>query len=95
MTTIQELTADLAPGARITGERRDQLAAAIVEKYQAGMTVRQLEAHFNRSYGFIHRVLTEQGVELRPRGGTNARRLQPDERQEYRQRLETLKRKRR
>ncbi|MFG3438356.1 helix-turn-helix domain-containing protein [Nonomuraea sp. NPDC047897] len=55
--------------ARIVGLERAQLAAAVVERYKAGASVRGIAVSMGRSYGFVHRLLEEEGVELRPRGG--------------------------
>ena len=60
----------LRKGARVTGEDRSRLAADLVSRYGAGESIRSLAAATGRSYGFVHRVLTESGVELRGRGGT-------------------------
>jgi hypothetical protein len=61
--------ADLKKGARITGNRRDKLAADLVKKYQKGASIRALAESSGRSYGFVRRVLTEAGVEVRGRRG--------------------------
>lgn len=61
--------ADLKKGARITGARRDKLAHDLREKYDSGQSIRDLAAAHGRSYGFVHRILTESGATLRGRGG--------------------------
>jgi hypothetical protein len=63
----------LRKGTRVTGEDRSRLAADLVNRYNAGESIRSLAAATGRSYGFIHRVLTESGAELRGRGGTSRR----------------------
>jgi hypothetical protein len=54
------------------GTRQDRGGA---EKYDAGASIRALAEDTGRSYGFIHRILTETGVTLR--GGGGATRSQP------------------
>nr|WP_246361073.1 helix-turn-helix domain-containing protein [Haloechinothrix aidingensis] len=56
-------------GARITGDSRDKLAADLKKKYEKGESIRSLAESTGRSYGFVHRVLCESGVQLRGRGG--------------------------
>lgn len=59
----------MAKGTRITGEARDRLAADLKKKYEGGASIRALAEDAYRSYGFVHRILTETGVTLRGRGG--------------------------
>ncbi len=61
--------ADLKKGARITGGARDKLAGDLRKKYEKGASIRALAEQTGRSYGFVHRVLSETGVQLRGRGG--------------------------
>ena len=61
--------ADLKKGTRITGSTRDKLAADLKKKYEKGASIRALAESTGRSYGFVHRVLSESGVQLRGRGG--------------------------
>lgn len=61
--------ADIAKGRRITGADRDKLAGDLKKKYESGASIRELAAETGRSYGFVHRVLSESGVTLRGRGG--------------------------
>ena len=61
--------ADLKKGARITGATRDKLAADLKKKYEKGASIRTLADSTGRSYGFVHRVLSESGVSLCGRGG--------------------------
>ena len=61
--------ADLKKGARITGSARDKLASDLKKKYEKGASIRALAEQTGRSYGFVHRVLSESGVQLRGRGG--------------------------
>ena len=61
--------ADPQKGARITGTQRDKLATELKKKYEKGASIRALAEQTGRSYGFVHRVLTDKGVTLRGRGG--------------------------
>ena len=54
---------------RILGSERQTLARDLVKRYTSGESIRALAAATGRSYGFIHRVLTESGVQLRPPSG--------------------------
>ena len=56
-------------GTRVTGEDRDKLARYLMDRYDAGESIRALAVSTGRSYGFIHRILKETGVKLRSRGG--------------------------
>jgi hypothetical protein len=61
--------AELKKGARITGGDRNKLAADLKRKYTSGASIRDLAGETGRSYGFVHRMLSESGVALRGRGG--------------------------
>jgi hypothetical protein len=58
-----------AKGDRITGAARAKLAKDLRKQYEGGKSIRDLAAETGRSYGFVHRVLSESGVQLRGRGG--------------------------
>src|SRR6266540_3509588 len=58
----------LRKGSRVTGSARERLAADLKKKY-SGRSIRALAEETGRSYGFVHRMLTESGVTLRGRGG--------------------------
>lgn len=60
---------ELAKGARITGKDRDTLAADLRKRYDKGDSIRILAESTGRSYGFVHRILSESGATLRGRGG--------------------------
>jgi predicted transcriptional regulator len=60
---------ELKKGARITGSDRAKLSSEIKAQYRKGASIRQLAESHGRSYGFMHRMLSEAGVELRQRGG--------------------------
>jgi hypothetical protein len=59
----------LRKGTRVTGTERDKLATDLKKRYDSGESIRALAHTTGRSYGFIHRILTETGVALRGRGG--------------------------
>ena len=59
----------LKKGDRILGAERTKLAADLKRQYAKGRSIRELAATHGRSYGFIHRVLSESEVDLRGRGG--------------------------
>ena len=59
----------LKKGARITGADRTKLANDLRKQYDKGRSIRELAETNNRSYGFVHRVLSESGATLRGRGG--------------------------
>jgi hypothetical protein len=61
---------ELRKGTRVTGSERARMAADLKSRYDAGESIRALALATGRSYGFIHRILTEQGVRLRGRGGS-------------------------
>ena len=64
-------TADLGKGKRITGGDRTTLADELRQRYDEGESIRSLATSTNRSYGFVHRLLSEAGASLRGRGGAN------------------------
>ncbi len=66
----EDVVADaLKKGSRVTGAERDRLASDLRKKYDAGQSIRTLAAASGRSYGFVHRMLSESGATLRGRGG--------------------------
>jgi hypothetical protein len=64
-------SADLGKGKRITGGDRSSLADDLRKRYDGGESIRSLAVSTNRSYGFVHRLLSESGATLRSRGGAN------------------------
>src|SRR5258706_8747007 len=66
-------TASAEKGRRIVGAERQTLAKDLVKRYTSGESFRALASSTGRSYGFVHRVLTESGVRLRQRGGARRR----------------------
>jgi predicted transcriptional regulator len=67
----------LKKGARITGAERTKLATELKKAYDKGKSIRELADVHNRSYGFVHRVLSESGVSLRGRGGATRTKAAP------------------
>jgi hypothetical protein len=65
--------AELKKGTRVTGGDRDKLAADFKKKYEGGQSIRLLAESSGRSYGFVHRILSESGATLRGRGGATRR----------------------
>jgi hypothetical protein len=65
--------AELKKGSRVTGGDRDKLAADLKRKYESGSSIRLLAETSGRSYGFVHRILSEAGASLRGRGGATRR----------------------
>lgn len=73
------------------------MASEMRRLYAAGASIRTLSREYGRSYGAVHRMLSEAGVELRGRGGGNnsrqrndkrgAKRLSPEQIHQYRERL--------
>ena len=59
----------LKKGARVTGGERDTLSEQLKKKYHGGASIRALAEESGRSYGFVHRILSESGATLRGRGG--------------------------
>lgn len=56
-------------GTRVIGVDRTRLGTVLGKRYDSGESIRSLAASTGRSYGFVHRLLREAGVELRRRGG--------------------------
>lgn len=68
---------ELKKGTRVTGAERDKLAADMKSRYANGSSIRALAESTGRSYGFIHRVLSESGATLRGRGGASQAKSKP------------------
>ena len=52
----------------LAGEERAKVAAQLRKEYEAGASLYQLADRWNRSYGWVHRMLAEAGTTMRPRG---------------------------
>ena len=59
----------ISKGIRITGVARVKLTGQVRRRYEKGEPIRAIADSVGRSYGFIHRLLLDDGVELRARGG--------------------------
>jgi len=62
-------TQQLGKGRRITGQERVTLGVHLARRYDTGASIRALAEATGRSYGLVHRLLSEYGVNLRSRGG--------------------------
>lgn len=60
---------ELKKGSRVTGADRSTLSSDLKRRYEGGASIRVLAEESGRSYGFVHRILSESGVALRGRGG--------------------------
>ena len=49
------------------------MAERVMAQYNEGRSIREIAQDTGRSYGFVHRVLTESEVALRGRGGPTRR----------------------
>ena len=63
----------LEPNRHIAGAERMRIGNELVQRYVEGASIRSLAAATGRSYGFVHRMLRESGVEFRGRGGPRPR----------------------
>lgn len=78
---------------RHVGAERETLTATLKDAYEKGASIRELAEEHQLSYGKVHRVLSEGGVQLRGRGGPTRQRrgLTRVQALEYRQRLASVK----
>lgn len=53
----------------LPGPERDKVAAELKAQYEAGISIRALAESTGRSYGGVHSLLADAGVEFRSRGG--------------------------
>lgn len=53
----------------VTDAERERIAVRWVAAYQKGASIRDIARKANRSYGMVHRVLADAGIEFRSRGG--------------------------
>lgn len=60
--------------ARHVGAERESLTATLKDAYEKGASIRELAEEHQLSYGKVHRVLSEAGVQLRGRGGPHRQR---------------------
>jgi hypothetical protein len=54
---------------RVAPNERTKLLDDLKPRYEAGESIRTLAHSCGRSYGFVHRLLTEGGTTMRTRGG--------------------------
>lgn len=71
----EDAVTELKKGSRVTGGDRDTLSVELKGKYEGGASIRALAEASGRSYGFVHRILSESGVALRGRGGATRRKV--------------------
>ena len=64
---------EVKKGARLTGEDRARMSERVLAQYSEGHSIREIAQETGRSYGFVHRVLSESDVALRGRGGPTRR----------------------
>ena len=64
---------EIKKGARLTGEDRARMSERVLAQYSEGHSIREIAQETGRSYGFVHRVLSESDVALRGRGGPTRR----------------------
>jgi transposase len=61
-------------GVRVTGSDREKVSSKVMTEYANGKSIRDIAAELGRSYGFVHRLLSESEQPLRSRGGATRRR---------------------
>jgi transposase len=74
LATRGGLVTAVKKGARLTGDDREKMAKTVTSLYGQGKSIRDISAETGRSYGFVHRVLSESELTLRGRGGATRRR---------------------
>ncbi|WP_051392969.1 helix-turn-helix domain-containing protein [Glycomyces arizonensis] len=57
------------PNRQVRGDERRELTEHVTAEYLKGQSIRDIASTIGRSYGFVHRLLSEGGVKLRTRGG--------------------------
>jgi predicted transcriptional regulator len=57
------------PNRQVRGDERRELTEFVSVEYEKGKSIRDIASTIGRSYGFVHRLLAESGIELRTRGG--------------------------
>jgi predicted transcriptional regulator len=65
------MTTEQGKRQRLIGGRRQAVREELAIRYSQGASIRTLAAESGRSYGLVHRLLTEAGVTMRSRGGNN------------------------
>jgi hypothetical protein len=59
----------LRRGQRLAGAERDQIGRDLLRRYQSGRSIREICQETGYSIGRVRRLLIEQGVQFRGRGG--------------------------
>jgi len=57
------------PNRQVRGDERRELTEHVTAAYAKGRSIRDIASTIGRSYGFVHRLLAEAGVDFRTRGG--------------------------
>ncbi|WP_204745254.1 helix-turn-helix domain-containing protein [Glycomyces paridis] len=57
------------PNRQVRGDERRALTERVTSAYRQGQSIRVIASTIGRSYGFVHRLLAEAGVDFRTRGG--------------------------
>ncbi|HEX2143688.1 MAG TPA: helix-turn-helix domain-containing protein [Glycomyces sp.] len=57
------------PNRQVRGDERRELTEHVTAEYENGQSIRNIASTIGRSYGFVHRLLSEAGVDFRTRGG--------------------------
>ncbi|THV38572.1 helix-turn-helix domain-containing protein [Glycomyces buryatensis] len=57
------------PNRQVRGDERRELTEYVATAYDQGRSIRDIASTIGRSYGFVHRLLTEADVKFRTRGG--------------------------
>lgn len=63
----------LSANDRITGTDRERLTRQVVRHYKNGTSCREIAEALGRSYGFVHKMLEEDGIDMRTRGGNQTK----------------------
>jgi len=61
----------IKPRIQLKGEEREKFVEQVIKAYGHPASIRQICKETGRSYGAIYRVLVDNNVTLRPRGGKN------------------------
>lgn len=72
MTHLDDLP-EIAAGEHLSGPKRETVGTALAQVYNEGASLRAISGHTGRSYGSVHRLLSEAGVTFRGRGGVRKR----------------------
>lgn len=73
MTTTLSSPPRYERGARLTPEEEAEFRAWALKMYDANWSIRRIVERSGRSYGAVHKSLSEAGVTFRSRGGAQKR----------------------